>query len=51
MASNTNGQFYYEILEDEETVNGDRYLAFLKSNVRIQDFQVECTALQVMSYA
>ena len=29
--SNINGQFYYEILEDAETVNGDRFLAFLKA--------------------
>ena len=31
MASNIKEQFYYKILEDEETVNGDRYLAFLKA--------------------
>ena len=31
MASNTNGQFYYEILENGETVNGDRYLVFMKA--------------------
>ena len=30
MASNTNRQFYYEILEDGRTVNVARYPAFLK---------------------
>ena len=50
MASNINGQFYYEILKDGETVDGDRYLAFLKSMFEYMTSRYSI-ALQVMPYA